>query len=154
MIGHILRHKNEPINYKITKRKSEGKRGPRTSKNFMCQTNDLRLPMLDYVELKRLVGNRDQRRAHIQLQNQPKGAAYKKNNAINKSYYTCSFIAGVNGVILNGDKRSIRRYTFRMEYTVRVSVVYPKRTRCRPDISIQTEPMYYVTSAQYSLYHC
>ncbi|VVC32501.1 Hypothetical protein CINCED_3A022619 [Cinara cedri] len=70
MIGHILRHENELI-YRIIEGKMEGKRGqgrPRTS--FVKQMiSDARLS--SYAELKRLAGNREEWRAHVQLQNQP-----------------------------------------------------------------------------------
>ncbi|VVC24454.1 Hypothetical protein CINCED_3A000255 [Cinara cedri] len=70
MIGHILRHENELI-YRIIEGKMEGKRGqgrPRTS--FIKQMiSDARLS--SYAELKRLAGNREEWRAHVQLQNQP-----------------------------------------------------------------------------------
>jgi len=66
MIGHILRHENELI-YRIIEGKIEGKRGqgrPRTS--FVKQMiSDARLS--SYAELKRLAGNREERRAHVQL---------------------------------------------------------------------------------------
>jgi len=70
MIGHILRHQNELI-YRIIEGKMKGKRGqgrPRTS--FVKQMiSDARLS--SYAELKRLAGNREEWRAHVQLQNQP-----------------------------------------------------------------------------------
>jgi len=69
-IGHILRHENELI-YRIIEGKMEGKRDqgrPRTS--YVKQMiSDARLS--SYTELKRLAGDREEWRAHVQLQNQP-----------------------------------------------------------------------------------
>jgi len=41
MIGHILRHENE-LNLQNNRRQNGRQKGPRTSKNFICQTNDFR----------------------------------------------------------------------------------------------------------------
>lgn len=70
MMGRILRHENE-LFCRIIVEKMESKRGQGRPCTSFVKQMIANARLLSYNKLKRLAKNREEWRAHVQLQNQP-----------------------------------------------------------------------------------
>lgn len=88
MIGHISRDENELV-YGIIEWKIKDRK---TSKDFICRTNDLRWWLSNYIELKRLAGDWEKWRTRISGFNTNHKVEYGKKILNVTTYKICQLL--------------------------------------------------------------